>query len=297
MKHGAVIILLMLNLCGQGRYLHAQEQVVSEDEVWEEADTEEVSLESILENVEEAAETSSEEPHADPAQLPATRQYADHRLPVKKFDRAHWKKVVEDTQYRRAEGTTRKDQNGGGIGGQRGSRMKDARNEPTDSSINLNFPGAGLLIRILFYGIIIAILAGIVYVIMKNVSFKSKVTLDATDATAADDIEDINDLAIDPLLKQALQDGNYRLAIRLYYLALLKTLNERTLIVWKKDKTNRDYLSELFHQPHYYQPVRTLTLAYEEVWYGDHVLAPEQFEQLTADFGTLHQQLTTSKNP
>ena len=76
---------------------------------------------------------------------------------------------------------------------------------------------------------------------------------------------------------------------------LLKKLNEEGFIVWKKDKTNRDYLTELFSKPNYFEEVRRLTLAYEQIWYGDHTLPVESYQKLITEFKSIDQKLHTSK--
>ena len=79
------------------------------------------------------------------------------------------------------------------------------------------------------------------------------------------------DLTSDDLLKTAAEmarKGEYRLAIRRAYLALLYELEQRGKVHLHRAKTNRDYLSELQHEPYIYPPVASLTNNYERVWYG-----------------------------
>jgi hypothetical protein len=47
------------------------------------------------------------------------------------------------------------------------------------------------------------------------------------------------------LIENAIQEGNYRLAIRYYYLHVLQSLSEKEIIVYQFDKTNTDYLKEI----------------------------------------------------
>ena len=70
------------------------------------------------------------------------------------------------------------------------------------------------------------------------------------------------------LIKNALTDNNYRLAVRYYYLYVLKLLSEKKLIVWELQKTNRDYLGEI-DSTEIRLPFGGITSLYEHIWYGD----------------------------
>lgn len=69
-------------------------------------------------------------------------------------------------------------------------------------------------------------------------------------------------------IKQATDAGNYRLAIRLFYLNVLKELSASGLIHWKKDKTNRQFVLEMGNH-HLGRDFKLLTLFFEKIWYGD----------------------------
>lgn len=77
--------------------------------------------------------------------------------------------------------------------------------------------------------------------------------------TAEDLIKAASDLA---------RAGEYRLAIRRAYIALLYELEQRGKLRLHRSKTNRDYLRALSDEPTIYPPVADLTNAYERVWYG-----------------------------
>lgn len=79
------------------------------------------------------------------------------------------------------------------------------------------------------------------------------------------------DVTSDDLLKTAAEmarKGEYRMAIRRAYLALLYELEQRGKVRLHRAKTNRDYLGELQNEPYIYPPVASLTNNYERVWYG-----------------------------
>jgi hypothetical protein len=159
-------------------------------------------------------------------------------------------------------------------------------------------PWGGAVFRLIAYAVMIGVVILLLYLVLKNISLKQKLT--KTNITREDyeaPVENIEEIDIDSWLRQARAEGNLRLAIRLYYLGLLKKLNETGLIIWKKDKTNRDYLTELFSRNEYFDEVKTLTLSYEQVWYGEHSLTSESFEKIIAGFETVYNKLNTSKEP
>jgi hypothetical protein len=88
------------------------------------------------------------------------------------------------------------------------------------------------------------------------------------------------DVTTDDLIKTAAEmarKGEYRLAIRRVYLALLYELEQRNKLRLHRAKTNLDYLSELKNEPYIYPPVSILTNSYERVWYGHAVATMEDY--------------------
>ncbi|WP_341220549.1 hypothetical protein [Polaribacter atrinae] len=89
--------------------------------------------------------------------------------------------------------------------------------------------------------------------------------------------EDIHETDIDGLLQNAIHNKEYRLAIRCYYLSVLKVLSDKKLIDYHKDKTNSEYLFEIENTT-----TRTefsyLSYVYSYVWYGDFPIDETNFK-------------------
>jgi len=84
-------------------------------------------------------------------------------------------------------------------------------------------------------------------------------------------------------LEHAKQNENYREAIRIHYLYLLKELIRQQLIDWQPEKTNHDYLHELRlyeHKTNFSECVRI----FELVWYGEHIISKEYYYKLSKVF-------------
>lgn len=98
--------------------------------------------------------------------------------------------------------------------------------------------------------------------------------------------ENLDTAELDPLIRQAITDKNFTLAVRLYYLAILKELHIKGDIAWKKDKTNRTYLREMRENP-FFEPFRNATSIFERVWYGSQSVDERNFTMMQPDFQNL----------
>lgn len=101
-----------------------------------------------------------------------------------------------------------------------------------------------------------------------------------------DDEELLQQDNLDFLLQQAIDKGNYRLAIRFYYLLVLQKLSASGDIVWHQEKTNRDFIKELEGKP-YQSLFEETTRFYDFVWYGNFVINKERFMKAEGVFTSL----------
>ena len=102
--------------------------------------------------------------------------------------------------------------------------------------------------------------------------------------------ENIHAVDFQTRLAEAEAAGNYRLALRLGYLQLLKLLSDRGLIRWQPDKTNHAYLAELPAEA-LRAPFRELTRQFEFVWYGELPLPTGLYQQARASQQAFQQTL------
>ncbi len=80
--------------------------------------------------------------------------------------------------------------------------------------------------------------------------------------------KDLIKIPISGFLDEAIANSNYRLAIRLLYLNIVQLLSIKELIIWKKDKTNGDYMKELYGST-YLDEFLLCTNYYERVWFNE----------------------------
>tara|TARA_R110002050_G_scaffold109796_4_gene221156 strand:- start:2195 stop:2890 length:696 start_codon:yes stop_codon:yes gene_type:complete len=95
---------------------------------------------------------------------------------------------------------------------------------------------------------------------------------------------------IDDLIKQALEDHNYRLAVRYSYLLILKLLSEKEIIAWELQKTNSDYLNEI-QRPELKIPFGNITRLYDYIWYGDFAIDETKYQKAAYAFNSLKNKL------
>ena len=112
----------------------------------------------------------------------------------------------------------------------------------------------------------------------------------AYDTTA----ENIHEVDFATRLAEAEAAGNWRLAVRLGYLQLLKTLADGGLIHWQPDKTNHAYLAELPPAGPLRGDFREATRQFEYVWYGELALTAALYAQVRAGHQALRAQLGRS---
>ena len=81
-------------------------------------------------------------------------------------------------------------------------------------------------------------------------------------------------------------NNNFREAIRIYFIFIIKDLSEKEWIRWEKKKTNFSYLIEMRNRPQH-KPFNEAVSIYELVWYGNYKVNKEDFNALEPLFKDL----------
>ncbi|MBC5994548.1 DUF4129 domain-containing protein [Pontibacter cellulosilyticus] len=102
--------------------------------------------------------------------------------------------------------------------------------------------------------------------------------------------ENIHEMDINGLIEEAIQQRDFRKAIRLHYLQSLKNLTNHGFILWKPGKTNRSYINEIKATDLRHE-FEQLTSMFEYVWYGGAALGDELFTSARAEFILFDKQL------
>jgi hypothetical protein len=154
---------------------------------------------------------------------------------------------------------------------------------------------SGNVVKYIFVGIIILLLTFLLFITFSNKTSNKKIRRDKILVTI-EDIEDIHHVPeseLQRLLREALERQDYNEAIRIYYVFIIRELSEKKLISWKKEKTNREYLSELNTTIHH-TVFREITLLFERVWYGDTHLEEHDYSTISPLFKTFAESIKLS---
>ena len=107
---------------------------------------------------------------------------------------------------------------------------------------------------------------------------------------ATDDEKLINNKNLEQLIADAIEAKEYRLAIRFYYLFVLKKLSDKEMIIWQQEKTNEDYVAEISNENLKPDFTKTTRL-YDFVWYGNFEITEHQFKKAQELFKDLTRQI------
>ncbi|MDO5970488.1 hypothetical protein Q4Q35_11790 [Flavivirga aquimarina] len=166
---------------------------------------------------------------------------------------------------------------------------KIKQKEKNDSeSVIINLGPLGWL----FYLAIAIAVVYLVYILLNEggsglFSSKNNKTLNDFDEITAENIEHTD---IHTLIKNAESDNNYRLAIRYYYLLVLKTLSLKNYIKFEDDKTNSEYLNEISQKP-FSNQFEYISYLYNYIWYGKFAVNINQYTKAKNNFLTLLNQV------
>jgi len=147
-----------------------------------------------------------------------------------------------------------------------------------------NTEGGEVGLTIFQYVLIAAVVVIIILLLLKNdirAVFYGKSASIPIDFKEFD--EDIHKINFDELIGDAITKNDYRKAIRLHFLKLLKELTDKNLISWQIDKTNNDYSMELSNSK-FSNQFKELALLYEYIWYGDFTLDETNFKNTIEKF-------------
>ena len=99
--------------------------------------------------------------------------------------------------------------------------------------------------------------------------------------------EHIETIDVNHLLHAALENSDYRLAIRYQFLLTLQKLSKNDIIQWHFEKTNSDYLIEIV-QPTIQQGFKKIAYLYDYIWYGEQTIDLIRYEKSVLDFEAIN---------
>lgn len=129
------------------------------------------------------------------------------------------------------------------------------------------------------------ILAALIFAFY-NFTKTGKTKKEKTPKTEEDNIETVEGLYqadFSTRITAAESSGNFRLALRYYYLRLLQEFSRQSLIRYEKNKTNKQYAEEVKNHK-WGTDFRLATHYYNFVWYGERPLDGDAYQSLITHF-------------
>ena len=203
--------------------------------------------------------------------------------------------------YEEDQANSGEDQTGGGSGGEANYHPKEdnveneqqnyhpqeeERRQRRSQSRSSNSSGGDMgFLQYVLFGLLAAVLAFLIYQLFMKTSFDDK------GAKVVDRFEELAPTQIpkselELLLEKALANNDFRGAIRLYFIFIIKDLSEKEWIRWEKKKTNFSYLIEMRSRSQY-ESFNEAVSIYELVWYGNYSVGKEDFNSLEPQFKNL----------
>lgn len=190
--------------------------------------------------------------------------------PLRQFDREEWSEITEGRTYSESE---------------KEAKEREVREWSLPFNINNE------LLKVVGYVLVSGLLIAIIIIIIRNILNESRKKVKLSRQA---DVEDLNERPmetdLDAMLRDALQNGEFRLAFRIRYLMVIRALHTRELISWKKEKTNHDYLKEVKGQP-WFESFKGRTLLFDRVWYGLYPVTREHYNLEQSYFDELQQMI------
>lgn len=192
--------------------------------------------------------------------------YQEKNITNRPFDRSKWEGLVKDLDYQTKKKRVKK----------KTPPPPETGEETASSPPRVSRIFKGEWLKILANIILIAggaaLLAFVLYKLLGFNAGPANKRIDRTQKFEQINLEQIeenlHETDLDRYIRLAVERDDYPLAVRLYYLAAIRTLSQHDLIKWKKDKTNRHYLHEMASSDRYPE-FFDLTRIYEQTWYGN----------------------------
>ena len=99
--------------------------------------------------------------------------------------------------------------------------------------------------------------------------------------------DNISGIDFNQYLKEALQNNDFKVAVRILYLKLLKNLDDSKKIIWHPGKTNHQYQNEI-KETDLRNDFSKLTWIYECVWYGGFKIDKRSFNSVHKKFSKIN---------
>jgi hypothetical protein len=204
-----------------------------------------------------------------------TEKFLNQKIsPKNLFDKKKWGKSSEGFDYRDT------------ITKEKEKKVTDKKKEKKqDSDLS------PLVKEIIKYSLFLVVIVVLVLLLFKlitgNSIFVNKKIVKQISFSIEEIEENLFEADIDKFILQTVSNKEYKMAIRLYYLNVLKILAEKNIILYKKDKTNGNYIVEIMDNS-LQNEFKECTDIYEYVWFKEDVkFEKDDFEKAVPVFNDI----------
>lgn len=179
-----------------------------------------------------------------------------------RLDEEAWRKMVKDVNYDEEQATAEKEE-------------YETGSNTTNRSWNID----DSFWQPIFFGIIIVVILVFILLIIRRSRIPVQVNERRTEARTLEEAEEnLPDVTLNNIYSEALEEGDYKSALRIRFLMILQKMIDEQMITWKKWKTNEQYAAEL-SSGHLQNLFAGIVKIFDEAWYGDVALTQSAFEE------------------
>lgn len=247
--------------------------------------------------------------NSDFAQSDAHQKYLNSEQEIVEFDEGQWQIIKRSIAEGMSEDYYELVDSGGTVLGDADSPYKQSRKSfkkhwrdknshrakrlPKEDikkkeSSEMKTPSSPVLSNILIVVVVLG-LAGLIFFLFFNAPVNKnnrKITQDLGSVIPTE----IPKTELELMLERAIKKEDYREAIRVYFIFIIRGLIVKDWIDWEKEKTNISYLTEMRNNPLNAEFESTVSV-YEIVWYGQRELTKEEYKTLEPRFENLTKKL------
>ncbi len=159
-------------------------------------------------------------------------------------------------------------------------RLKRKRNS------NVDIPSGGInFLKVIMWIILIGAIGFLVYYFFlrfEGGGSGKKVNIDFDETPPME----IPKTELERRLEEALSREDYREAVRIYFIFIIKDLSSKSWIRWERRKTNISYLMEMRGKSQYELFNETVNI-YDMIWYGNYAVSKNQYQNFELKFKSL----------
>jgi len=195
---------------------------------------------------------------------------AEEDISIKRFNDKKWEKQTKNIDY-----------------SEEIEQLKEKKRR------KFNFPalnGLGDIFKVVAILIAVVLLGFLLFLFVEKFIVSANKKIKTEEISIEKLEENIHEIDLNKLLEETLQKKDYKLAVRIYYLIIIKELSNQNFIKWRKQKTNGEYVSEMFGKK-LFQPFQKATYIFDAVWYGENTPNELSFQGIEKHFVSILSQL------